>query len=218
MRALGIGYRASYIKQSAELLVKLGGKDWLTSLRSESRLSVQSQLMQLQGVGRKVADCVALFSLDQSAALPVDTHVWDIAVRDYDPTLASRKSLTPAVYEAVGDLFRSRFGSYAGWAHSLLFAAELPQFRSMLPADAREEMERYEKVRRELSKEKKRVKQERNAKVIEGEGDLGSTEDSVVGTSQCDYDVSYVHEADAQEHAAEALASQPKKRARRKGS
>ena len=36
-----------------------------------SRLSVQQQLLEFPGVGRKVADCVALFSLDQSASIPV---------------------------------------------------------------------------------------------------------------------------------------------------
>lgn len=36
------------------------------------------------------------------------------------------RSLTPIVYARVGELFRTRFGPHAGWAHSLLFAAELP--------------------------------------------------------------------------------------------
>ena len=41
------------------------------------------------GVGRKVADCVALFSLDKHDVVPVDTHVWDIACR-MKPGLAVR--------------------------------------------------------------------------------------------------------------------------------
>lgn len=40
------------------------------------------------------------------------------------------RSLTPTVYARVGDLFRERFGDRAGWAHSLLFAAELPGFKA----------------------------------------------------------------------------------------
>ena len=86
---------------------------------------MQEELLELPGVGRKVADCVALFSLDQSAAIPVDTHVWDIALRDYDCSLRSTKSLTPTVYENVGDIFRKLFPNKAGWAHSVLFAAEV---------------------------------------------------------------------------------------------
>ena len=96
-----------------------------------NRLYVQSQLMLMPGVGRKVADCVALFSLNQVESIPVDTHVWDIALRDYDPSLSLKgaKSITPIVYEEVGEVFRSRFPIKAGWAHSVLFAAELPEFR-----------------------------------------------------------------------------------------
>eukprot|EP01036_Dinobryon_divergens_P040966 gene40966-54249_t len=129
LRSLGLGYRAKFLSGSAMLVRERGGVDWLESLRMKRRLEVQTELLQLPGVGRKVADCVALFSLDQSDAVPVDTHVWDIAVRDYSPGLAASKSLTPTVYEAVGDLFRGRFGPTAGWAHSILFAAELPDFR-----------------------------------------------------------------------------------------
>lgn len=39
--------------------------------------SQQEALVSLPGVGRKVADCVALFSLDQMGAVPVDVHVRD---------------------------------------------------------------------------------------------------------------------------------------------
>jgi len=91
------------------------------------RLYVQDQLQVLPGVGRKVADCVALFSLDQKAAIPVDVHVWDIAIRDYpeytESLTSKTKSLTPTLYEAIGDVFRDKFGPRAGWAHSVLFAA-----------------------------------------------------------------------------------------------
>lgn len=39
----------------------------------------------------QVADCVALFSLDQTASIPVDVHVWRIACRDYDSSLVECK-------------------------------------------------------------------------------------------------------------------------------
>ena len=60
--------------------------------------------------------------------IAVDVHVQNIAKRDYDPSVMGQtKSLTPTVYKKVGDLFRDRF-EHAGWAHSLLFAAELPRY------------------------------------------------------------------------------------------
>jgi hypothetical protein len=44
---------------------------------------VRRQLQALPGVGAKVCDCVSLFSLDALALVPVDTHIIQVAVRDY---------------------------------------------------------------------------------------------------------------------------------------
>ena len=143
LRSMGLGYRAKYITETRDLLVKCGGNDYLLDLRTETDGQVvQENLIQFSGIGRKVADCIALFSLDQDDAIPVDVHVQHIASRDYDPTvLGGAKSITPTIYKQVGDLFRTRFPSYAGWAHSLLFVAELPSFRDVLPDDIVQQMD-----------------------------------------------------------------------------
>ena len=57
-------------------------------------------------------------SLDHSEAIPVDTHVWQIALRDYGFGKKG-KTLTPKLYDQVGDHFRQLFGEYSGWAHSV---------------------------------------------------------------------------------------------------
>ncbi len=143
LRDLGLGYRAKYMIETRDLLVKCGGDDYLRKLRimSDSQ-AVQDELTKFSGIGRKVADCIALFSLDQDDAIPVDVHVQHIASRDYDSTvLGEAKSITPTIYKRVGDLFRDRFPNYPGWAHSLLFVAELPSFRDVLPIDVVTEMD-----------------------------------------------------------------------------
>jgi hypothetical protein len=80
-------YRAKFIVATARQLQACGGRPFLMALRREPRLHVREQLLQFAGVGPKVADCVALFSLEQHDVVPVDTHVWDIACRDFDRTL-----------------------------------------------------------------------------------------------------------------------------------
>lgn len=125
--ALGFGYRARLVVRAAHALANLG-KQWLYHLREVPYEEAHQALVQLPGVGHKIADCVCLFSLDKPQAIPVDTHVWQIAQRDYLPDLRGR-SLTERVYWQVADFFRQRFGEYAGWAHNVLFAAELPAFR-----------------------------------------------------------------------------------------
>ncbi|KAH8050664.1 8-oxo-7,8-dihydroguanine DNA N-glycosylase [Aureococcus anophagefferens] len=127
-----------------------GGDAWLAGLRNADRADVKVALLECAGVGPKVADCVALFSLDQADAVPVDTHVWRIARRDFDPTLDDVASITPKVYDRVGDLFRDRFDN-AGWAHTVLFAAELPLFADKLPEDVAAEMRAFRAERRDAA-------------------------------------------------------------------
>ena len=50
----------------------------------------------------QVADCVCLMSLDKLEAVPVDTHVRQIAERDYKVKIAT-KSLTDASYKQIGE-------------------------------------------------------------------------------------------------------------------
>lgn len=176
LRALGMGYRAKFIRETASLISsKEGGaekwfqglrdsgkvnfeEDCNNDLRHQRRLEVQNALLELPGVGRKVADCVAVFSLDQSNAIPVDVHVWSIAVRDYCSELANNKSLTPTVYEKVGDVFRNIFLKHAGWAHSILFAAELSGFRTSLPEALQEEMKVFAENQKVIKRQKKEEK------------------------------------------------------------
>jgi N-glycosylase/DNA lyase len=58
-------------------------------------------------------------SLDQPSAIPVDTHMFQIARDKYLPQLRGVKSVTDKVYAQIGDCFRTLYGPYAGWAHSV---------------------------------------------------------------------------------------------------
>ena len=62
------------------------------------------------------------------------TKVWQIAQRDYKFGKGKHSSLTKATYDAVGDKFRSLWGKEAGWAHSVLFTADLRTFSDRLKA------------------------------------------------------------------------------------
>ena len=61
------------LRQKAE-----GGEQWLLALRGQSLEEAVTSLCTLPGIGPKVAACIALFSLDQHHAIPVDTHVWQV--------------------------------------------------------------------------------------------------------------------------------------------
>ncbi|XP_060787525.1 N-glycosylase/DNA lyase isoform X2 [Neoarius graeffei] len=159
LQQLGFGYRARFLQQSAHLIMSSHGPKWLHTLRNTPYLQARGALLTLPGVGPKVADCVCLMSLDKSEAVPVDTHVWQIARRDYSCATGSRpKTLTDKVYKEIGDFFRKLWGSYAGWAHSVLFCADLKKFQKLkeIPTIKEEKKPAKTKKEKEYDRYKKR--------------------------------------------------------------
>jgi N-glycosylase/DNA lyase len=149
LKKLGFGYRAKYIAKTARIVAEEKGLAWLEDLSNpecpqfgveqkpagelleggrEGYRKAHDELLALHGVGPKVADCVCLFGLGWSESVPVDTHVWQIAQRDYKFGKGRHSSLTAATYVAIGNLFRKLWGKEAGWAHSVLFTADLKAF------------------------------------------------------------------------------------------
>lgn len=63
-------------------------------------------------------------SLGYSEAIPVDTHIHQVAVQ-YMPHLSKQKSLTDKSYDDITAHFRTLHGRYAGWAQSVLFSSRL---------------------------------------------------------------------------------------------
>ncbi|KAJ8300945.1 hypothetical protein KUTeg_022464 [Tegillarca granosa] len=115
LRTLGFGYRAKYIYQSAKYIKENCTESWLYDLRHKPYKETKTELMKLCGV----ADCVCLMSMDKLEVVPVDTHVWQIAARDYIPHI--KQTQTVSSLELWGDK--------AGWAHQVLFMADLKQFK-----------------------------------------------------------------------------------------
>ncbi|XP_035234135.1 N-glycosylase/DNA lyase-like, partial [Stegodyphus dumicola] len=134
LRNLGFGYRAKYINQAAKVLHENHPPGWLETLRTVPYKDAHKALTKLPGVGAKVADCVCLMSLDKYNAIPVDTHIWQVTVRDYLPHLKGAKTLSQKAYQEIGSFYRERFGNYAGWANTILFAADLKKFKDGIKA------------------------------------------------------------------------------------
>lgn len=122
------GYRAPRVIEIANRIMQQGEAGWFCTLHSAPHEEAVAHLTQLHGIGTKLADCICLFSLNKHHAVPVDTHVRQLAASLFNPSLASR-SLTPRVYSEITGYFQQRFGSMAGWAQQYLFSAELHRFR-----------------------------------------------------------------------------------------
>ncbi|TFK30150.1 DNA glycosylase [Coprinopsis marcescibilis] len=142
LRTLGFGYRADYIQRTAKMLfdthtaaplssgLREPSEVWLSGLRLQDTSKAREELLKFVGVGRKVADCILLMSLDKKEVVPVDTHVYQIAVKHYGLKGSSggKVTMTPKLYDEVNARLQSLWGDYAGWAHSVLFTADLKIF------------------------------------------------------------------------------------------
>lgn len=107
----GLGYRAKYIHDMSQMLDR-GKIDKLTRLGYED---LREELMELPGVGDKVADCVSLFGFGKLDAFPIDVWMTRSLERLYRQTGSYRKLRAFA---------QARFGSYAGYAQEYLYYNE----------------------------------------------------------------------------------------------
>ncbi|RPA96148.1 DNA glycosylase [Choiromyces venosus 120613-1] len=171
LRELGFGYRAKYISTTARMIAQDRPVGWLDGLRKVDYRDAHEALLELSGVGPKVADCVCLMSLDKTEAVPVDTHVWQIAQRDYGFGRGKHKSLTKATYEAIGDHFRKLWGQEAGWAHSVLFTADLKAFADVKTEEVKVEGVRVEKTTTTKKKTTTTTRKVKTEKIKDEPGD-----------------------------------------------
>ena len=112
LRACKMGFRAPYLLETARLIA--GRQVELNRLRELPLESARADLMQLPGVGRKIADCVLLFACGFQAAFPVDVWVMTALRRLYFP---HRRVSTRHLHQFTA----AHFGANAGYAQQYLF-------------------------------------------------------------------------------------------------
>lgn len=111
LQGCALGYRARYL---FELVRRHGLDDLEQRILASDYPEARNILMELPGIGPKVADCILLFGAGKIAAFPIDTWMEKILVQFYGLSGCSRKKM-----ESWG---RDRFGPSAGLAQQYLFA------------------------------------------------------------------------------------------------
>ena len=112
----------------------------LDHLRHIPFADARQALLEFSGVGFKVADCIALFGLGHDAVVPIDTHVWRIATRDYGfraPAVKGKgKAKAPVdgpiskdVYVLVQKFLAEAWGPFAGWKQQILLCVHSDMIR-----------------------------------------------------------------------------------------
>ncbi|GAV26823.1 hypothetical protein PMKS-000279 [Pichia membranifaciens] len=153
LRELGFGYRAKYITKTVKSMIEnpQNFKKLCTGNAWASDEECVEFLRQFDGVGPKVADCVALMGCGRHDLVPVDTHVWNILKNSYkkefnkwvdsqpenDPhakinisksnlkKALSKSAVDVKMYPFVKQFFRDFWGLKSGWAQAVVFAAEV---------------------------------------------------------------------------------------------
>jgi len=103
--------------------IVLNGFD-LYGLRNLNYEKAHEKLISIKGIGRKIADCILLFSLDFDQAFPIDVHIKNVIFKLYKNylNLKESKTLTDKTYKMIGDFFRKKYGNWAGWIQEYLYA------------------------------------------------------------------------------------------------
>lgn len=110
-----LGYRADWLRGYASMVYS--GEFDLYELATKDYRGAVEYLKSVKGIGDKVADCIALFSLDHLEACPVDVRIAR-AMRDIYGVTGS--------YNKVASYARRHFGRFAGYAQEYLYIAEDP--------------------------------------------------------------------------------------------
>ena len=106
LKALGLGYRAEYIYDTARAFPSV--KAEIAAISDAE--AAHKALLALKGVGPKVADCIVLFGLHLTRSYPVDTWIFKASST---PELDTPKK--------VRDYYLDRYGDYAGFAQQYVF-------------------------------------------------------------------------------------------------
>jgi N-glycosylase/DNA lyase len=112
LRACKMGFRAPHLLETARLIA--AGRFHLDRLPGLPIETARAELMQLPGVGRKIADCVLLFACGFQSAFPVDVWVMRALRRLYFPC----QRVSP---RQLHHFTATHFGANAGYAQQYLF-------------------------------------------------------------------------------------------------
>ena len=112
LRQMGCGYRAEYLEQTARRVADGFG---LEALRALEYGAARERLLQLSGVGPKVADCVLLFGCGHTQAFPVDVWMARAMEKYFGMGGLSRERMREGAQEI--------FGSDAGLVQQFIFHA-----------------------------------------------------------------------------------------------
>ena len=118
-----LGYRSKYVLDASRTIAS--GEIDLEELKKMKYEQAKALLLEISGIGDKVADCIMLFSLEKLDAFPLDTWTLKILQKYYsDIFCIDKKTISKKRYEDVHQNIVERFGKYAGYSQQFLYKME----------------------------------------------------------------------------------------------
>ena len=111
LKSCGVGYRAKFIIKAAEMV---DNDLILSNMYKKSYEDAFNSLIELPGVGPKVADCILLYGFGYKKAFPVDVWIGRIVSELY----FNGKEIKPPQARVFG---MEHFGEYAGYVQLYMF-------------------------------------------------------------------------------------------------
>ncbi|MEK0346842.1 MAG: DNA glycosylase [Nitrosopumilus sp.] len=128
IRSCGVGYRAKFIKDAANMI--FSKEIDFESLKKSKYFETKKSICSIPGVGNKVADCVMLFSLNKLEAFPLDRWMIRILEKYYlNEFHLETKTITEKQYDILHEKIVNHFGPYAGYAQQFLFKMERDNYQ-----------------------------------------------------------------------------------------
>jgi N-glycosylase/DNA lyase len=112
LRELGMGFRAKYIMDAIKKANS--GQLPLADLVQMETEELRNKLLSIYGVGRKVADCILLFSFGRHEVFPTDVWVKRVMSHYY-----FQEEEVPL--QEIFQLAQEKYGQNAGFAQQYLF-------------------------------------------------------------------------------------------------
>ena len=114
LRGMKMGYRAKYVRGVAHQIAK--NPSMLRDVVEQPYEEAKAKLLNLPGVGPKVADCCLLFGASRTNAFPIDTWI--------SKTLEMRYGLSGWSNNQQAHFAFKHYGKHAGLAQQFLFSGE----------------------------------------------------------------------------------------------
>ena len=116
-----LGYRQPYVFGTSCSITN--EKEWEETVHQLPYEDARKELMKLQGIGPKAADCILLFAFQKYEAFPVDIWIRRIMQQQYLPSFVSGNLVNRKGYNAIRTFAREHFGEYCGYAQEYLYSA-----------------------------------------------------------------------------------------------